>query len=231
MMQSRARGIADRKRVSVIKQKHHRDSKAVVALQARARGQQDRRNLVARKNAAMLPGQERLAVRVQARARGKSARRLVDERQSAGLLPGQMRMAASAMHPALPVAAAVPEAGAPPPAPLMGAALSATEAAYAEPAYAAEAVESAADSSFWTENEDENESVDSDYDYEDSAFEELGNELLAGKLTSAKVYGQEEPPPRRTSSSGRAATSCCTTRGGSCTTTTCRTGCRWATAG
>merc|ERR1719230_1271687 len=41
---------------------------------------------------------------------------------------------------------------------------------------------------------DENESVDSDYDYEESAFESTGAELLAGKLKLAKVYGQEEPP-------------------------------------
>ena len=41
---------------------------------------------------------------------------------------------------------------------------------------------------------DENESVDSDYDYEDSAFEAPGSELLAGRLKLAKVYGQEEPP-------------------------------------
>ena len=37
-------------------------------------------------------------------------------------------------------------------------------------------------------------SVDSDYDYADSAFEGLGNALLSGALQLAKVYGQEEPP-------------------------------------
>jgi len=41
---------------------------------------------------------------------------------------------------------------------------------------------------------DENESVDSDYDYDDGDFESLGAELLAGRLKLAKVYGQEEPP-------------------------------------
>ena len=41
---------------------------------------------------------------------------------------------------------------------------------------------------------DENESVDSDYDYDESAFEDMGKALLEGKLKLAKVYGQEEPP-------------------------------------
>ena len=42
--------------------------------------------------------------------------------------------------------------------------------------------------------EGEEESVDSDYDYDDSAFVDLGEELLSGPLKLAKVYGQEEPP-------------------------------------
>jgi len=42
--------------------------------------------------------------------------------------------------------------------------------------------------------EGEEESVDSDYDYDDSAFVDLGAELLSGQLKLAKVYGQEEPP-------------------------------------
>jgi len=45
-----------------------------------------------------------------------------------------------------------------------------------------------------TEGTWEDESVDSDYDYDESAFADLGLELLAGKLKLAKVYGQEEPP-------------------------------------
>lgn len=38
----------------------------------------------------------------------------------------------------------------------------------------------------------DDESIDSDYDYDDSAFAGLGRELLAGKLKLAKVYGQDE---------------------------------------
>jgi len=40
----------------------------------------------------------------------------------------------------------------------------------------------------------DDESIDSDYDYDEAAFAGLGRELLAGKLKLAKVYGQEEPP-------------------------------------
>ena len=40
----------------------------------------------------------------------------------------------------------------------------------------------------------EDESVDSDYDNDEDAFFDLGNEILSGRLKLAKVYGQEEPP-------------------------------------
>lgn len=40
----------------------------------------------------------------------------------------------------------------------------------------------------------DDESIDSDYDYDETAFAGLGRELLAGKLKLAKVYGQDEPP-------------------------------------
>ena len=40
----------------------------------------------------------------------------------------------------------------------------------------------------------DDESVDSDYDYDDFDFQGLGVELLAGELELAKVYGQEDPP-------------------------------------
>ena len=40
----------------------------------------------------------------------------------------------------------------------------------------------------------EDESVDSDYDNDEDAFYDLGNEVLSGRLKLAKVYGQEEPP-------------------------------------
>lgn len=36
--------------------------------------------------------------------------------------------------------------------------------------------------------------MDSDYDYADTAFADLGREVMAGRLQLAKVYGQEEPP-------------------------------------
>jgi hypothetical protein len=38
------------------------------------------------------------------------------------------------------------------------------------------------------------ESVDSDYDFDDGLFGEMGEELLSGHLKLAKVYGQEQPP-------------------------------------
>ena len=40
----------------------------------------------------------------------------------------------------------------------------------------------------------EDESVDSDYDNDEDAFYDLGDEVLSGRLKLAKVYGQEEPP-------------------------------------
>lgn len=192
LMQRRARGIASRKRVVGIKQKKESDAKAVVALQSRARGKMGRKDLQQRKaTPGNLPAHERSVVRMQARARGKSSRRLVGERQSAGLLPGQQRWAQSPppppmptnggpVHPALAAASAAAGGAAAPGAPL--------EAPYeeSEPSYFG--------SNFRSEEGDDDQSVDSDYDYEDSSFENLGNELLAGKLKSAKVYGQEEPP-------------------------------------
>eukprot|EP00326_Haptolina_ericina_P014790 CAMPEP_0181195996 /NCGR_PEP_ID=MMETSP1096-20121128/15203_1 /TAXON_ID=156174 ORGANISM="Chrysochromulina ericina, Strain CCMP281" /NCGR_SAMPLE_ID=MMETSP1096 /ASSEMBLY_ACC=CAM_ASM_000453 /LENGTH=347 /DNA_ID=CAMNT_0023285673 /DNA_START=81 /DNA_END=1124 /DNA_ORIENTATION=+ len=40
----------------------------------------------------------------------------------------------------------------------------------------------------------DDESIDSDYDYDDTAFSGLGKEVQSGKLKLAKVYGQDEPP-------------------------------------
>ena len=40
----------------------------------------------------------------------------------------------------------------------------------------------------------DDDSYDSDWEHEESAFTSLGQELLAGQLKFAKVYGQEEPP-------------------------------------
>ena len=42
--------------------------------------------------------------------------------------------------------------------------------------------------------DDNEDSVDSDYEYGDLAFAQLGVELLAGELELAKVYGHEEQP-------------------------------------
>jgi len=210
LMQRRARGIFGRKKVAAVKQKH-RDHRAVVQLQSRTRGLVQRKSVSRLAEQGALPGQprveaekrhDRFLTKVQANARGKSARRLVGERAQAGLLPGQRRGerppiggAAASMPPA----PLTPPAAAPQPAPQpafqpVGGGGTGSAAALAALDDEAELLgpglsEEGASSYF-----DENESVDSDYDYGDDAFSRLGNELLAGKLKLAKVYGQEEPP-------------------------------------
>lgn len=158
---------------------------AATRVQAKARGQIDRRE-VDRKLASGEPlrteegaatvqrkkqrneTREQAATRVQARARGQQERRILESKLANG---EELRTAEDAAtvqaRLAKKRAAAASAAGGD-----MGA--DAALAAY--------------------DDADEEESVDSDYDYDDSAFVGLGTELLSGKMRLAKVYGQEEPP-------------------------------------
>ena len=179
-MQTHARGNASPKSVQETheaKEELSSDDKHIAKLQAVTRGKQDRKAVEQRAAAKELPGQQREANKaaqfVQARVRGKSSRRLVAQRAAKGVLPGQQRAG-----------------GGPPPMPMGGGPSKFTPPGAAAATGEEEEGNYPEGSSFF----DENESVDSDYDYDDSAFANLGLELLAGRLKLAKVYGQEEPP-------------------------------------
>jgi hypothetical protein len=148
------------------------DDKAAELMQRRVRGiasrkrvDQIRKQKNGHSRQRVLTEEERAAQMMQAKVRGKSARRLVAVRKDQGALPGQQR---------------------PPPMPMGGG-----PSKFVPPSSPATGIDPSQEgSSFF----DENESVDSDYDYDESAFQGLGEELLANYLTLAKVYGQDEPP-------------------------------------
>lgn len=189
LMQRRARGILGRKKVQTVrdakqKQKQYTATNGkdpVAKLQAAQRGKHDRKVVEIKKE------QAQKAQLLQARVRGKSARKLTEERKANGELPGQQRAT-------------------PPPMPYNGGPHISESSDFGGAAAITDVLEPESEdimsggapiglseeggSSFF----DENESVDSDYDYDESAFTSLGEELLAGQLKLAKVYGQEEPP-------------------------------------
>ena len=129
--------------------------------------------------------------RMQARQRGKLERRQTQEKVERGDMAGQKRELAAQQE----LAAQRMQARA------RGAAdRSAVETRKAagdlpgQPRLAAEQADEGEGGGEAGDFEGEEESVDSDYDYDDSAFVGLGEELLSGPLKLAKVYGQEEPP-------------------------------------
>lgn len=182
LMQRRARGLQGRKKVQAVKEKVEtvKDAQAkqqsavakgskdpIVKLQAAQRGKSSRKVVEEKKE------QVQKAQMLQARVRGKSARKMVAERKEL-----QVRQQ-------------------PPPMPVGGGPHISSSPGYAyddgEDGFGDSqpiGLSEEGGSSFF----DENESVDSDYDYDESAFASLGLELLAGQLKLAKVYGQEEPP-------------------------------------
>ena len=132
--------------------------------------------------------------RMQARQRGKLERRQTEERVGKGQMAGQKRKKAAAQD----LAAEQDLAAQRMQARVRGGAdRKAVEARKAagdlpgQPRLSTEAGDEGGDAGDY---EGEDESVDSDYDYDDSAFVDLGAELLSGQLKLAKVYGQEEPP-------------------------------------
>jgi len=148
-----------------------------------------------------LAEREAAITRMQARQRGKLDRRKTAEKMEVGEMAGQKRsrkktededLAAQRMQARVRGGAdrkAVEErkaAGDLPGQPRLS--LSANEAGAGGEASAGGGLEA------YDDVGEEQESVDSDYDYDDSAFVGLGAELLSGKLKLAKVYGQEEPP-------------------------------------
>tara|TARA_B110001452_G_scaffold61875_1_gene48612 strand:- start:1446 stop:2588 length:1143 start_codon:yes stop_codon:yes gene_type:complete len=157
---------------------------AATRVQAKARGQKDRREmdrklasgeaLRTEEGAATVQRKkqrnetrEQAATRMQARARGQKQRRILESKIASG---EELRSAEDAAT---------------------------VQARLAKKRMAAEAagVAMGDDAALAAYDEaDEEESVDSDYDYDDSAFSGVGTELLSGKMRLAKVYGQEEPP-------------------------------------
>jgi len=134
--------------------------------QAIVKMQSVHRGNAGRQHVAKKEAETRSVVLLQSRVRGKSSRRLVNDK----------RMTRQSAH-------APPANGGPLHPALAGGA--ASGAAYE----GLDALSGGTSSLF-----DDNESVDSDYDYDDEEFSSPGLELLAGKLKLAKVYGQEEPP-------------------------------------
>ena len=185
LMQRRARGLTGRKKAAAKK----REKEALVKVQARTRGALDRKKVGQKSAEGVLPGQQRLevekqenvAVKLQARQRGLHDRKMVEQQKAEGVLPGQQRMQGGAADAD---ADADADGGPYAPAPALDG------GDYGEGDEGGLGFSEGASSYF---DEDE-QSVDSDYDYEESAFEGAGAELLAGKLKLAKVYGQEEPP-------------------------------------
>lgn len=182
-MQRRARGILGRKKVQNIQAAKHKQAKVVASgqkdpisrLQALQRGKTERKLVEEKKE------QVKKAQMLQARVRGKSTRKVVADRIEAGDLPGQKRER-------------------PPPMPF-GGGPHISEAQDGLPAEGLPDEPTGEDGEPMGLSEEggssyfnDDESVDSDYDYDDTAFANLGSELLAGNLKLAKVYGQEEPP-------------------------------------
>ena len=147
------------------------EERAAVRMQAARRGKSGRVKADEKK------AQSKVALSLQSRHRGRSARKMVEEKASEGVLPGQNR--GNRASPPGP-----PTGGLPTASPGTVAASIADSAGAGFDVFSADGA-----SSFL-----EDESVDSDYDFDESAFSGLGRELLAGQLKLAKVYGQEEPP-------------------------------------
>ena len=115
--------------------------------------------------------QEKTAQMIQARARGKSTRKLIEQKKARqhelGILGrGSLAADGSKASPAVAIGRAIRDG---------------------EDDQGVEALDD-------LPLRDDDESVDSDYDYNDDEFRELGQELMQGRLKLAKVYGQEEPP-------------------------------------
>lgn len=132
----------------------------------------------------------RSAMFMQARVRGNSTRKLMEQKRRDGSimeLPGAKRMVAEGSFPRrTPVAIgrALPSTSPEMPTPLES----------PPPSGAPAGVSAATSAPPPGEGGYDEESVDSDYDHGDEHFSDLGLELLSGRLTIAKVYGQEEPP-------------------------------------
>jgi len=137
--------------------------------QAIVKMQSVHRGNAGRQRVAKKETETRSAVMLQARVRGKSSRRLVNDKRMARQKTHAPPANGGPLHPALGGGGG----GVP------------SSAAYD----GLDALSGGTSSMF-----DDNESVDSDYDYDEEDFSSLGLELLAGKLKLAKVYGQEEPP-------------------------------------
>ena len=126
--------------------------------------------------------------RMQARQRGKLERRQTEERVGQGQMAGQKRKKAAEQDLAAQRMQARVRGGAD------RKAVEARKAAGDLPGQPRLSTEVGDEGGDAGDYEGEEESVDSDYDYDDSAFVDLGAELLSGQLKLAKVYGQEEPP-------------------------------------
>jgi len=186
------------------------DDKAALLMQTRARG------IKSRKDVAEKRAQVKSAQMMQARARGINTRKMMDQKKADGSimdLPGAKRMAEQGQPIAVGRAIDSMPYDAPPEIKqhqqqATGGATSvlpAEEDAYGDedpyeeddyvmgppPSGTLGAGLQGGGGGF---DEERDESVDSDYDYGESAFAELGLELLSGRLKLAKVYGQEEPP-------------------------------------
>ena len=123
--------------------------------------------------------------RMQARQRGKLERRQTEERVGQGQMAGQKRRKAAEQDLAAQRMQARVRGGAD------RKAVEARKAAGDLPGQPRLSMEVGDEGGDAGDYEGEEESVDSDYDYDDSAFVDLGAELLSGQLKLAKVYGQE----------------------------------------
>lgn len=166
------------------------DDKAAAIMQRRTRGINSRKRVATIKN--LKAQEEKSVVALQSRARGLRGRRSVAARKSSKSLPGQDRLdreAEQTPHVVKLQARARGKSQRRMVAEKASVGVLPGQIRVNGPPAGAYGYSEGGSSYF-----DENESVDSDYDYEDGAFEGLGLELLAGKLKLAKVYGQEEPP-------------------------------------
>lgn len=167
--------------------------KAAALMQRRARG------IFGRKRVANIKTKKDSAVvRMQAKARGRLGRKEVDSKLAAGELPGQGRVEAQSRA-AVRMQAKVRARSTRKLVEERAAAGVLPGQRRLRGDFGDDAVDELAVGVGYSEEGgsslfDENESVDSDYDYEEASFEDLGAELLAGKLKLAKVYGQDEPP-------------------------------------
>ena len=158
---------------------------AAILMQKRVRGFSSRK-LAEKKEVA--------SRKLQKIARGRSTRKMMAQKKADGSimeLPGAKRVygaAAVPPPPQPPAAAGRVVASASKPAPSFAPAQQFLRGSYDEPGRG----NGIASGSGLDAGEDE--SVDSDYDNDEDAFYDLGNEILSGRLKLAKVYGQEEPP-------------------------------------